>query len=98
MCSSVSACDQDVTYLNSGDSAPCNGYLFSPEKEFEVRVKVEENKYLTKIVDNQKILIDNLKEQNDIYETRKNLNDLEKFAYFIGGALITALVAKNIDK
>lgn len=91
------ACNKPVTYLTQDTPAPCTGYLFSVEKELEVRIAVEENKQLYKITDTQKTLINNLEKQNSILETKDRLNDLEKFAYFIGGALITALIARNVD-
>ena len=37
-------CDKPVTYVEEGKPAPCTGYIFSPEKEQEVRVMVQENK------------------------------------------------------
>jgi hypothetical protein len=91
------ACDQPVTYLTEGETAPCTGYLFSQEKELEVRVAVEENKQLYMITETQDQLIKNLEKQNSLLETKDRLNDLEKFAYFIGGAIITALIASGVD-
>lgn len=38
------ACDP-VKYLEKGSPAPCTGYLFTPEKEKEVRLKVVELEY-----------------------------------------------------
>lgn len=35
-------CDNPVTHLKKGEPAPCTGYLFSPEKEQEVRITVQE--------------------------------------------------------
>lgn len=92
------ACEQPVQYLTKGEVTPCTGYLFSQEKELEVRVAVEENKQLYMITETQDQLIQNLEKQNNLLETKDRLNDLEKFAYFIGGALITALIARNVDR
>jgi hypothetical protein len=91
------ACEQPVKYLTEGQTTPCSGYLFSEEKELEVRIAVEENKKLYMITETQDTLISNLEKQNNLLETKERLNDIEKFAYFIGGALITALIARNVD-
>jgi hypothetical protein len=40
-----------VTVLNKAEKAPCRGYLFSPEKEKEVYIKIEENKLLKKEIE-----------------------------------------------
>lgn len=50
-----------VTPLEKGDKAPCSGYLFTPEKELELRIKNEE----------YKILIEQVKlylQQNEVYK------------------------------
>lgn len=44
------ACSKEVSLLNKGDTAPCTGYLFSPEKEQEVRIKVQQYKLLEETV------------------------------------------------
>ena len=41
---SYAACAKPVQSLTEGQAAPCTGYLFSPEKELEVRIAVEDNK------------------------------------------------------
>lgn len=35
-------CLQDVEYIQEGDAAYCNGYLFTPEKELEIRIELKE--------------------------------------------------------
>ena len=42
----VWGCDKNVYYLVEGDKAPCTGYLFSPEKELELRLLDTNYKYL----------------------------------------------------
>lgn len=37
----LAACKQPVTYVLVSESAPCTGYLFSPEKEAELRSEHE---------------------------------------------------------
>jgi len=39
-------CKQPVTHLLKEEVTPCEGYLFSPEKELEIRIKNEEYKLL----------------------------------------------------
>ncbi len=40
-------CSKPVTPLNKGEPAPCQGFLFSPEKEKEIRLINEDYKVLT---------------------------------------------------
>lgn len=40
-----SNCSQPVSYVLIGKPAPCTGYLFSPEKEQQLRIEDEEYKY-----------------------------------------------------
>jgi len=61
-------CKKPVTAIIKGEAAPCTGYLFSPKKELEVRIKNEEYKLLmeqTKIYLKQ---IDLYKKQVEIVE------------------------------
>lgn len=44
----IAECQKPVQMLKNGDLAPCDGYLFSPDKELEVRISSEENKILKK--------------------------------------------------
>lgn len=39
-------CPKPVTPLEKGEQAPCSGFLFSPEKEQELRIKNEQYKLL----------------------------------------------------
>lgn len=39
-------CSKPVTLLNEGTPAPCKGFLFSPEKESEVRLMNEDSKLM----------------------------------------------------
>lgn len=54
-------CQAPVKLLEEGSPAPCRGYLFSPDKELEIRIKSKEHSllqeeisYLSKVVDNMK--------------------------------------------
>ncbi len=51
---------RDVTYLSKGKPAPYNGYLFTPEKEQELRNMNERYKIQTELVEKQKELIQEL--------------------------------------
>lgn len=42
--SASAACPKPVQFLKKGQATPCEGYLFSKEKELEVRIAVEESK------------------------------------------------------
>lgn len=42
------ACEKNVYRLLKDEKAPCDGYLFSPEKELELRLLDTEYKYLKK--------------------------------------------------
>lgn len=56
------ACDP-VKYVKKGEVAPCTGYLFTPDKELEVRKTIEELKTSRFIIENNAKLI-NLKDEN----------------------------------
>lgn len=60
-----------VTPLNKGDVAPCTGYLFTPEKELELRIKNEEYKIL---LEQSKLYL----QQKELYQSQ--IADLEKIA------------------
>lgn len=40
----IANCSKPVQFLEKGQAAPCEGYLFTKEKELEVRIAVEESK------------------------------------------------------
>lgn len=57
---SFAKCKNPVTILEQGVPAPCSGYLFSPDKELEVRLKIEENGLLQKQIELKDLTITNL--------------------------------------
>lgn len=61
-------CDKPVTPLKTGEQAPCLGYLFSPEKELEVRVKNEEFKLL---MEQTKLYI----QQTELYKSELKISN-----------------------
>lgn len=93
-------CAKPVTYLSQNDPAPCSGYLFTQEKELDVRIKVSAYDNLMKLNDKNNELIDilskrvenqsqqNLLLQNEI--NQRNNNDYwQKTLFFILGSLVT---------
>lgn len=75
-------CDKPVTKLDKGQEAPCSGYIFSPDKELEVRTEVEENKLLKKEVELKDKKIERLEkltfESDKIIELEQNKTELWK--------------------
>jgi hypothetical protein len=65
---SLSLCPKNVTPLQKGEAAPCQGYLFSPEKEQELRLKNENYKLLEQENTIYKKQNSNLNEQINNYE------------------------------
>lgn len=63
---SFAGCQKPVQYIKKDDPAFCEGYLFSIEKEKEIRVKVIENDYLKLEIENKNKLINFYKEQEKI--------------------------------
>ena len=62
-------CPKPVTPLQQGEAAPCEGFLFSPEKEREIRGVNEEYKLL---LEQTKLYL----EQKELY--KKELDESEK--------------------
>lgn len=100
-------CGKPVSYLQEGSKADCTGFLFSPEKEEEIRVKITNYDVLQLINKTQLEQIDILsqrlkisQEQNQALEKffyeRKDKEWYVNIAFFIGGALITAFIASNV--
>ncbi len=68
-------CPKPVQFLKIEEKANCNGYLFSPEKELEVRITNEDNKLLKKEIEFKDLKIDKL--NKSLFETDKII-DLER--------------------
>jgi len=80
---------QPVTYLNVGDKAVCEGYIFTKAAESDNRAKLDKLDLDIKLIDAQNQDIDILKKRVDLYKEAYKQNDLEKYLYFFGGMLIT---------
>ncbi len=104
---SQAVCNQSVSYLKEGDFVPCNGYLFTPEKELDVRIKLVQLDKLQELSKKQDEMIgilsqriDNQIQQNILIE--KELNDRKQQDYwkyllsFGLGALLTGGLASAL--
>lgn len=105
---SFASCKQPVTYLGLGERAVCSGYLFSPEKEAEVRNLVQRYEILVEIVEKQELVIENLNNRVDLNQKiSQNLQDqldnknsqstLEKIIYFTLGIALGVGIAKVLN-
>lgn len=77
-------CNKPVTLLNEGTPAPCRGFLFTPEKESEVRLMNEDNKlmkqeielkdlkikYLTQDIKDTEFIINKEQQQAELWRKR----------------------------
>lgn len=102
-------CENPVTSLKEGTTAPCTGYLFTPEKELEVRLKVSTYDQMEQLVKRQEELnsilykrVDNLQDLNlkmsDKISAGESKNFYEKFLYFGLGVIVTGFIATNVGK
>lgn len=57
-------CQSPVKLLEEGSPAQCRGYLFSPEKELEVRMKIKDYSLLKEENDNLNQIINRLEKKN----------------------------------
>jgi hypothetical protein len=66
------SCSKNVAYLEEGKTAPCTGYLFSPDQELKVRLLDDQNLFLTdqaKFKDKQlQLYINQAKLSDDLYQ------------------------------
>lgn len=106
---SFGACDKPVTYLTEGTPAKCNGYLFTPEQEKQVRedvfalgkykelVKMQDDLVgtLNERVDNYEVMTTNLREQNEFIQSRnKWMNGVAFVLGLVGGFVIHKQLGK----
>lgn len=61
-------CEKPVQALKEGQKSPCTGYLFSPEKEKEVRITVQETELKEAEIELQKQKIKLLKENEQYFK------------------------------
>lgn len=107
MVSAQAACDKPVSYLQEGTQAPCTGYLFTPEKELEVRYKINTYDKLVELTTKQDQMIDLLNKRIDsnqkqigLYEEKINLQQstefYQKLLYFGLGVITTTIIANTV--
>lgn len=77
-------CQQNVKVLHKGEEAPCRGFLFSPEKELEVRIAIQDKelqkqeieikdkkiKLLLKDLSTVESIIDKEREKSELWRIR----------------------------
>lgn len=66
---------QDVSYLEKGSPAPYTGYLFSPQKEREIRLTTETLKYCDKSKEMALSILQDYETKDKITADRMNLRD-----------------------
>jgi hypothetical protein len=99
ICESVFAgCSQPVFHLQPNQPAPCEGYLFSVEKEKELRLLSEDYKILKDKFDAQQYLTEIYKTQTSLW---KEISDNQKYLdaqerssnrdlwFLLGGVVLT---------
>ena len=79
-CQASAECLKSVTLLEQGAQAPCSGFLFSKEKEKEVRLMVEDYKLVQEelVYKNKKIdlTLKDLRLSDDIIQKEREKSDL----------------------
>jgi hypothetical protein len=106
---SFAECSKAVTYLKENDIAKCSGYLFSPEKEQEVRIKIDQFEPMEKLIKNQDELINVLNQRVQLthaqnlelegfLQKRSDFNVYVNVAFFLAGAFLTGIIASNVNK
>lgn len=102
-------CNKAVTYLKKNEITKCSGYLFSPEKEQEVRIKIDQFEPMEKLIKNQDELISVLNQRvqlahaqnlelENFLQKRSDFNVYTNVAFFLAGAFLTGLIASNVGK
>jgi len=105
----IIACDKPVTAIKQGEIATCSGYLFSPEKEKEVRIKIAEYDLLKEYSNTQTELnqilnkrLENTQQYNDRLYKRlneeKRSNEIYNALYFGLGVIVTGIIAANVGR
>jgi len=103
------ACEKPVQSLSIGDISPCSGYLFSPKKEQEIRLKVAQFDLLKKYSNTQSGInnildkrLTNAQEYNKYLSKRlkeeKDTNFWQTALYFSLGVVVTGVIASNVGK
>lgn len=70
------ACDP-VKQIDKGEPSPCNGYVFSVEKEKEVRLKILDLDYYKAVSDSKTREVELFKEENQLLMDKSKLWKVE---------------------
>lgn len=101
-------CDEPVSYLRKGQIVNCSGYLFSEEKEKQVREMVNKYPILLELTSKQEHLINKLNDRVELnqqistnlrgqLENRESNNRLQNIIYFTLG-LVVGITVNKINK
>ena len=107
----VLACDP-VIFIKKGATSPCDGYVFSIDKELEVRLKllelqtnqviIQNDQKIINLKDNQiSLLNDQVKlwqDQSKALAEQVVTKDNAKFWYFVLGAAVTTGLAFSVNR
>ncbi len=97
-----------VTYLKKDVPAPYTGYLFTEDKELQVRIKISQYDTLEQLTKKQDELIvilndrvENQLKQNgllmDELRDRKNVELWQSLGFFVLGAVVTGFIAGQVS-
>jgi len=100
------ACDKPVSAINEGEPAKCTGFLFTPEKELDVRLKISSYELTQALLKKQEDII--AVQDQRLNNNQQQIMNLEKqignkdiwnqTLYFTLGAVITAVIANNVGR
>jgi predicted DNA-binding ArsR family transcriptional regulator len=104
---SYANCKNSVTFLEKGQEAPCDGFLFTPEKEKDVRyLDLSVNYYKTLTSKQNEVIeimdkrITNLQEHNNLLSDELNKKEkavfLQSTLYFVLGIAVTKFAYDNV--
>ncbi len=95
-------CPNSVTPISKGQVAVCDGYLFSPHAESEAwkatklaDLREQENKILERRLELYIKQSDTLAQE---VAKRDNYEGLYRLGYFVIGAVLTGVIAKNVSR
>jgi len=98
-------CLKPITYLETGATTQCSGFLFTKEAELENREKLVQYDYLVKINKKQDELVNilndrtiNLMKQVSLAEENGKFNTYVNIGFFVLGSLITGYIASNVNR
>lgn len=98
------SCKDPVSFLELGNPAPCTGYLFSPEKEKELRFQALELPFYKNLTTLYKQETDILKQrieikdkQIELYEKRLDNKERSQILWFVLGVVVTGVAIQAYE-